>query len=302
MRTAFPPSDYYADSATPSAHQPASGLAGLPPAARRAQGASHVHHDPFDRVGSWLYPYSPSGGHSQYPAGHHARSNSQARSAPPSKRAASLLSTTQIRQVSGRSRNREASTTRSLSLFLSVSLARTRASGSTARPLHCQGASAAGAQSRALAALSFSGPLHRPGAGIPAGTDEMFDVLHLLSHGASWRTFDFLGFRIQTAPARSDTRRLQLPERAIVPGHQTPHQGAHRPVKHRPLARRTRPLAQPDPSGFDQLPPPRRVQTLLQLPRPLPLVANDAVAAQETPAADLETDQATVLGASMDKP
>jgi len=73
MYWAFPSSDYYADSATPSAHQPASSLAGPPPAARRAKGASHVHHDPFDRVGSWLYPYSPSGGHSQRPAGHHAQ-------------------------------------------------------------------------------------------------------------------------------------------------------------------------------------------------------------------------------------
>lgn len=73
MWTAFPPSDYYADSAAPRARQPASGLTGPPPAARRARGASHVHHDPFDRVGSWLYPYSPSGGHSQSPAGHHAR-------------------------------------------------------------------------------------------------------------------------------------------------------------------------------------------------------------------------------------
>jgi RNA-directed DNA polymerase len=45
-----------------------------------------------------------------------------------------------------------------------------------------------------LAALSFSGPLHQPRAGIPADTDEMFDVRHLLSHGASWRTFDFLGY------------------------------------------------------------------------------------------------------------
>src|SRR5947209_19992378 len=72
MWTAFPPPDYYADSDTPSAHRPASGLAGPPPAARRARGASHVHHDPFDRVGSWLYPYSPSGAHSQDRAGHHA--------------------------------------------------------------------------------------------------------------------------------------------------------------------------------------------------------------------------------------
>jgi hypothetical protein len=73
MWTAFPPSDYYADSATPHARQPASGLAGPPPATRRARGASHVHHDPFDRVGSWLYPYSTSGEHSQSLVGHHAQ-------------------------------------------------------------------------------------------------------------------------------------------------------------------------------------------------------------------------------------
>jgi hypothetical protein len=73
MCRAFPGPDYYADSATPHAHQPASGLAGPPPTARRARGASHVHHDPFDRVGNWLYPYSASGEHSQHLAGHHAR-------------------------------------------------------------------------------------------------------------------------------------------------------------------------------------------------------------------------------------
>jgi hypothetical protein len=75
MYWAFPSADYYADSVTPRAHRPASSLARPPPAARRARGASHVHHDPFDRVGSWLYPYSISGGHSQSPAGHHAQVN-----------------------------------------------------------------------------------------------------------------------------------------------------------------------------------------------------------------------------------
>jgi hypothetical protein len=64
-------------------------------------------------------------------------------------------------------------------------LAHTRASGSAARPPGCQGASTAGARSRASAAPSFSRPLHRPGASIPAGTDEMCFVCHLLSH-ASW--------------------------------------------------------------------------------------------------------------------
>ena len=54
--------------------------------------------------------------------------------------------------------------------------------------------------------------------------------------------------------------------------------------------------------GVDKRPPPRRDQALLQLSRPLPLVASDAVAAQEAPAADLETDQAKVLGAPLARP
>ncbi|MCA1680734.1 MAG: hypothetical protein LC777_18200, partial [Actinobacteria bacterium] len=44
-----------------------------------------------------------------------------------------------------------------------------------------------------MAVPSFTGLLHRPGAGIPTGTDETFDVLHLLSHGASWRTIGYYG-------------------------------------------------------------------------------------------------------------
>jgi len=52
-----------------------------------------------------------------------------------------------------------------------------------------------------LAALSFSKPLHQPGVGTPADTDEMYCVLHLLSHGASWRTFDFLGFHHRMRPS-----------------------------------------------------------------------------------------------------
>jgi hypothetical protein len=55
------------------------------------------------------------------------------------------------------------------------------------------GRSTSGARSRASAVPSFARPLHRPGAGIPAGTDEMFDVLHLLSQGASWRTINYYG-------------------------------------------------------------------------------------------------------------
>jgi hypothetical protein len=73
MWTAFPPSQYYDAYATSPSHQQTAHLPGLPPAARRVRDASHVHHVPFDRVGDWLYPYSPADGHSQAPAGHHAR-------------------------------------------------------------------------------------------------------------------------------------------------------------------------------------------------------------------------------------
>ncbi len=59
--------------------------------------------------------------------------------------------------------------------------------GASRRPYH------------ALAAPSFTGPLHQPGSGLPAGTDEMCFVRHLLSHGASWRTSKFLGIALQEA-------------------------------------------------------------------------------------------------------
>ena len=58
-------------------------------------------------------------------------------------------------------------------------------------------------------APSFTGPLHQPGAGIPADTDEMFVVRHPLSHGASWRTFEFLGFTHMCAKGRSGRFKLK---------------------------------------------------------------------------------------------
>src|SRR5262249_47332276 len=73
MWTAFPPSQYYDASVTSPPRQQTARLPGPPPAARGVGDGSHVHHDPFDRVGDWLYPYSRSGGHSQPPPGHHAR-------------------------------------------------------------------------------------------------------------------------------------------------------------------------------------------------------------------------------------
>jgi hypothetical protein len=45
-------------------------------------------------------------------------------------------------------------------------------------------------------APSFSEPLHQPGAGIPADTDEMSVFRHLLSHGASWRRIKLQGMLV----------------------------------------------------------------------------------------------------------
>jgi hypothetical protein len=58
----------------------------------------------------------------------------------------------------------------------------------------------------------------------------------------------------------------------------------------------------PRPAWMGQLLSPRREQPLLCVSQPLPVVADDPLAAQEATAADLETDQATVLGAQLDRP
>jgi hypothetical protein len=187
MQTAFPSSDYYADSATLRAHQPASGLAGPPPAARRARSASHVHHDPFDRAGSRLYPYSITGAHSQSRTGHHARvdeSNAERAAVNQSGLVAvndpcppGLGPVLKSRGVYHR-----------FAFALPIGLASTHAGVWQFRPaVTSSGRSTRNARSRAQVAPSFSRPLHQPGAGITADTDEMLFVRHLLSHGASWR-------------------------------------------------------------------------------------------------------------------
>ena len=206
MWTAFPPSDYYADSATPRAHQPASGLAEPPPAARRARGASHVHHDPFDRVGSWLYPYSPSDGHSQRPVGHRVRTEQ-----PDAERAAvkqgGVVAVSDPCPPGFGSLEKSRGFYHHFAFALPFGLASTHAGVWQCRPaVALSGRLTSGARSRASAVPSFSGPLHQPRAGIPTGTDEMFDVRHLLSHGASWRRFHFLGFTHACAKTRKAGR------------------------------------------------------------------------------------------------
>jgi hypothetical protein len=108
---------------------------------------------------------------------------------------------------------------------LPLGLASTHAGVWQCRPaVALSGRLTSGARSRASAVPSFSRPLHQPGAGIPASTDEMFDVRHLLSHGASWRRFQFLGFtHICTKDRRgrfavrriTDRKRLRAKLRAV---------------------------------------------------------------------------------------
>jgi len=79
-----------------------------------------------------------------------------------------------------------------IALALPFGLASTHAGVWQCRPaVTLSGRLTYSARSRASVVPSFAGPLHQPEAGIPAGTDEMFDVLHLLSQGASWRTIDY---------------------------------------------------------------------------------------------------------------
>ena len=77
------------------------------------------------------------------------------------------------------------------------------------------GRSTSDARFSASAVPSFTRPLQRPGAGIPAGTDEMYVVLHLLSHGASWRTSDYYG---SSAPSRRHPPTTRVPARQPTTG------------------------------------------------------------------------------------
>jgi hypothetical protein len=61
MWAAFPPSDYYGDSAPPCDQPPTAGLPATGLAGRRegrSQGGSHVHHEPVDGIGVQLFPGS----------------------------------------------------------------------------------------------------------------------------------------------------------------------------------------------------------------------------------------------------
>src|SRR6266508_835673 len=101
--------------------------------------------------------------------------------------------------------------------------------------------------------------------------------------------------------ARSRAGRLQRPKQTSAARGHAPDQGADRTHHDEPLAGSADPSAQPSPPGLDQLPPSRREYALLRLSQPLPVVASGALAAQEAPASDLETDQAAVLATHVER-
>ena len=171
MCRAFPGPDSYADSATPRLRQPASGLAGPPAATRRLRGASHVHCDPFDRVGSRLYPCSASEEQSQRLPGHRAPIGTGPKRPAVFKGTVVAASSPCPPGLGLLCESR--GFYHRFAFALPFGLACTRAGVWQYRPAVTLSGllPPLGARSHTTAAPSFSGPLHQPGAGIPAGTD-----------------------------------------------------------------------------------------------------------------------------------
>ncbi len=169
MRPVFPTSEYYDGSATPRAHQQTARLA-RPPSRPGAHGALPTFT--VIRLTGSASGFTPA-------------THPQSTRSIPTATTPDSPDAEQDHQVKERSRccqtahppdrrplpDKGASTTSSLALCLSVSLARTPSSGSTAAPLRRRGALAAGARFHATTAPSFSRPLHRPRTGITAGTE-----------------------------------------------------------------------------------------------------------------------------------
>ncbi len=108
-------------------------------------------------------PYSPSDGHSQSPAGHHARTEQ-----PDAERAAvkqgGIVAVDDPDPPGFGSLKKSRGFYHQIAFALPFGLASTHAGvGSTARPSHCRERLTSGARSRASAVPSFSGPLHHPG-------------------------------------------------------------------------------------------------------------------------------------------
>ena len=174
MWTAFPSSDYYADSATPSTHQPASGLAGPPPAARRDGALPTFTMIRLTGSAAGCTPTAPPASTRSLPPATTPSVNE-----PGVERAAvnqsGIVAVDDPCPPGFGSLLKSRGFYHQFALALPFGLASTHAGVWQCRPavtssgtLHPQRAIP-----RPGRAPSFTGPLHQPGAGIPADTDEM---------------------------------------------------------------------------------------------------------------------------------
>ena len=187
---------------------------------------------PFDRVGSWLYPCSTSGEHSQSLTGHHAQINE-----PDVERAAvnqdGIVAADNPCPPGCGSLLKSRGFDHQFAFALPFGLASTHAGVWQCRPaVTSSGTLPPRARDPApKAAPSFTGPLHQPRAGIPASTDEMFRP----SSPFAWRLV------AQDLPAgdrqRRDHRHRPPPARAGHLGNRRAHSEALGPSRGRPLPR-----------------------------------------------------------------
>jgi hypothetical protein len=214
MWTALPSSEYYGGSATPRAPRRTSRLADRHqrPVARGALPTFTMIRLTGSTVG--FTPAAPPAGNRSVPPATRPGSMSQIRRGTPTYTGVFLAADDQSARFQLARCDQGASTTASRSLCLSVSLARARASGSTARPLRCRAAPTVGPPASPGRCIS-------PG---PASQPARMRVAHippLLSHGASWRTIDSHGFvdssvrfRLPRTPSRVSVSVSSIPSRS----------------------------------------------------------------------------------------
>lgn len=141
MRPAFPASEYYDGSATPQTHQPTSRLTGRH---QRPLASGMLPTFTIIRLTGSTVGYTPAacpGSNRSTSPASKPRSMNRAWSGMPKHDGITVTAHDPSVRFQVVRCVQEASTTVSLSLCLSVSLARTRVSGSATRPLRCRGCS-----------------------------------------------------------------------------------------------------------------------------------------------------------------
>ena len=208
MWTAFPPSDYYANSATPRAHQLTSRLTGSGHRHTGAPGALPT----FTMIR--LTGSATGCTATAHPRGTRsipAATDDEHRSWP--ERAAVMKSG--IVAVDGPCPPGfgplivSSGFYHRIAFALPFGLASTHAGVWQYRPaVTLSGRLTSGARFHASAVPSFTRPLHQPRGRHPSRHGRDVVILHLLSHGASWRSHDYYG---SSATSRRQQRTVRLP-------------------------------------------------------------------------------------------